>query len=211
MLRKVKLYGELADFIGHKELDAAIKNTADAIKFLITNFPKLESHMSNRYYKVLVGKDDIDENEIHNPIGQSDIHIVPVISGAGGGTGKALLGIALIGVAIAAPGAGFMSGGGFGFGSTATVGATGALAGKFSLAALAGNIGIGLTLMGVSEMLMPQPKPISFDPEGDPRISFSFSGVQNTSRAGTAIPIVYGEIITGSVVISAGVDTNQIP
>ena len=55
------------------------------------------------------------------------------------------------------------------------------------------------------------PQPVSFDPEDDPRISFSFSGIQNTSRAGTPIPIVYGEILTGSVVISAGVDTNQIP
>jgi len=34
--------------------------------------------------------------------------------------------------------------------------------------------------------------------------------VQNTSRAGTPVPIVYGEIITGSVVISAAVDTNQV-
>ena len=36
------------------------------------------------------------------------------------------------------------------------------------------------------------------------------SSLQNTSRAGTPIPIVYGEIITGSVVISAAVDTNQV-
>ena len=48
------------------------------------------------------------------------------------------------------------------------------------------------------------------EPEDDPRISFNFSGVQNTSRAGTAHPIVYGEIVCGSVVISASVDTNQV-
>ena len=95
-----------------------------------------------------------------------------------------------------------MAGGGLGFGST--------VAGKFSFAALAGNIGIGLTLMGVSEMLFPLPKPQDFSNEEDPRISFSFSGIQNTSRAGTSHPIVYGEIITGSVVISAGIDTNQV-
>ena len=71
MLRKVKLYGELADFVGHKELDAVINSTADAIRFLITNFPKLEAHMSQRYYQVLVDDYDIDEEEIHNPIGKS--------------------------------------------------------------------------------------------------------------------------------------------
>jgi len=200
MLRKVKLYGELAEFVGHKELDAVVKNAADAIRFLISNFPKLEAHMNTRYYQVLIGNYDIDETEIHNPIGNEDISIVPVISGAGGGLGKTLLGIALIGIAIAAPGAGFLAGGGFGFGST--------VAGQFSIAALAGNIGIGLTLMGVSEMLFPQTKPEM--PEDDPRISFSFSGVQNTNRAGTSHPIVYGEVVTGSVVISAGIDTDQV-
>ena len=62
MLRKVKLYGELADFVGHKELDAVINSTADAIRFLITNFPKLEAHMSDKHYKVLVDDYDIDES-----------------------------------------------------------------------------------------------------------------------------------------------------
>ena len=204
MLRKVKLYGELADFVGYKELDAVINSTADAVKFLISNFPKLEAHMANRHYQVLVGDYDIDETEIHNPIGQSDISIVPVISGAGGGLGKTLLGVSLIGFAVLAPGAGFMAGGSFGFASA------GAMAGKFSFAALAGNIGIGLTLMGVSEMLFPLPKPQDFSNEEDPRISFSFSGVQNTSRAGTSHPICFGEIVCGSVVISAGIDTNQV-
>ena len=194
MLRKVKLYGELADFVGHKELDAVINCTADAIRFLITNFEGLEAHMANRHYQVLVGNEDIDETELHNPIGQSDISIVPVITGAGGGLGKTLLGVALIGISLA-------SGGGMGV--FLKEGFTG-------LAAIGMNAGIGLTLMGVSEMLFPLPKPQDFSNEEDPRISFSFSGVQNTSRAGTSHPIVYGEIVTGSVVISAGIDTNQV-
>ena len=40
--------------------------------------------------------------------------------------------------------------------------------------------------------------------------NFSFSGIQNTSRAGVAIPIIYGEIFSGSLVVSAGIDTVQI-
>ena len=57
-------------------------------------------------------------------------------------------------------------------------------------------------------MLFPMPTPTM--PEDDPRISFNFSGTQNTSRAGTPVPIVYGEIITGSVVISGAIDTEQV-
>ena len=205
MLRKVKLYGELADFVGHKELDAVINSTADAVSFLIHNFPKLEEHMANRYYQVLIGDYDIDETEIHDPIGQSDISIVPVITGAGGrGLGKILLGAALIGFAIVNPAVGFGLGpGGLGGGFATASGA-------FSLTATLGNIGIALVLTGVSEMLFPLPEPKDFSSEEDPRISFNFSGVQNTSRAGTSHPIVYGEIVTGSVVISAGIDTNQV-
>ena len=195
MLRKVKLYGELADFIGHKELDAVITCTADAIRFLVSNFPKLEEHMSQRYYKVLVDDYEIGEEDIQNPIGQSDINIVPVIAGAGGGLGKALLGVALIGLAFAVPGSIAFT----------KAGITGGALSKGLF-----GIGAALTLTGVAEMLFPLPKLDNFDSEEDPRLSFSFNGIQQTNRAGTPVPIVYGEIFTGSVVISASVDTEQV-
>ena len=35
MLKKVRLYGDLADFVGHKELDAVINTSADAVRFFI--------------------------------------------------------------------------------------------------------------------------------------------------------------------------------
>ncbi len=198
MLRKVKLYGELADFVGHKELDAVITCTADAIRFLVTNFPKLESHMSDRHYKVIINNEyEIGETEIHHPIGQSDVSIVPIISGSGG-IGKALLGVALIAVSFSAGifAAPMTLSGGFaaaGFGAKAAFG-----------------IGASLVLGGVSELLFPLPQPPDFADDSDPRVSFSFSGVQNVSRAGTTLPICYGEIVTGSVVISAGIDTHQV-
>ena len=195
MLRKVKLYGELADFVGHKELEAVINSTADAIRFLVSNFPKLEAHMNERYYKVLVNDYEIGEEEVYHPIGKSSISIVPVISGAGGGLGKTLLGVALIGLAFAVPGSIAFT----------KAGITGGALSKGLF-----GIGAALTLTGVSEMLFPLPDLPDFSNEEDPRISFSFSGVQNTSRAGTSHPIVYGEIVTGSVVISAGIDTNQV-
>ena len=198
MLRKVKLYGELADFVGYKELDAVINSTADAIRFLISNFEGLEAHMNERYYKVLVDSYEIGEEEIQNPTGQSDINIVPVIIGAGGGTGKILLGAALIGGAFLLGPAGFMT-------ATGKAVTTGVVLAKSAV-----YLGASLVLQGVSDMLFPLPEPKDFSNEQDPRISFSFSGVQNTSRAGTSHPIVYGEIVTGSVVISAGIDTNQV-
>nr|BAR31002.1 phage tail assembly protein [uncultured Mediterranean phage uvMED] len=203
MLRKVKLYGKLAEFVGHKEFDVEVNNVGQAVSFLLNNFPQLEQYMSPKYYQVKVGNFDIDESEIHYPVGQEDIHFVPAITGAGrGGLGKILLGAALIGAAFLMPaGSGLTLMQGIKAGSLAKVG----LLTKTML-----YVGASLALQGVSELLFPLPKDNGFDSEQDPQLSFSFSGLQNTSRAGTPVPIVYGEIMTGSVVISAAIDTNQV-
>ena len=88
MLRKVKLYGELAKFVGHKEFEVQVDTVGKAVSFLIHNFPGIESYMSPRYYQVKVGKYDIDKNELGYPVGKEDIHFIPVISGSGKGFGK---------------------------------------------------------------------------------------------------------------------------
>ena len=200
MLRKVKLYGKLAKFVGHRVLEADVHNAAEAVRFLVANWPALEQHMANQHYKVEVGSSALTLEETLYPIGSDDISITPVIAGAGN-TGRILLGAALITVAIMAPGAGFAFGAkGVGFMSTAA-------GGGFSLAALAGNVGIMLVLSGVAGLLTPTPK--TPESEEDPQNQFSFSGIQQTGRAGTAIPVCYGEVLTGSVVISAGIDVTS--
>ena len=205
MLRKIKLYGELAKFVGHKEFEVQVDTVSKAVSFLVHNFAGIESHMSPKYYQVKIGNYDIDESELAYPIGQEDIHFIPTISGAGRGFGKILLGAALIGAAFFVP-----------QGLALSKAAGGGLATGFGFAkagALAKGmvyVGASLVLSGVSDLLFPLPEPQKFSSEEDPQLSFNFSGVQNTSRAGTPVPIVYGEIITGSVVISAAIDTNQV-
>mgnify|MGYP003154868857 FL=1 len=191
MLSKIKVYGRLARFLGQRTYMAEIKSPLDAFKFLCANYPKLEAHIAKQNYCVKVGSYAIDENEIQNPSGSQEIKIIPIISGSKGFT-KLIAGIAIVGLVVA----------------TGGVGAIG-LAGGTGLLGFAGNVGIFLALSGVSEMISPTPKPpgVSDDPQ---QRNFSFSGVQNTSRAGTAIPVVYGEIFTGSLVVSAGIDTEDI-
>jgi predicted phage tail protein len=201
MLRKLKLYGELAEFVGHKEFEIQVDSLAKVVSFLVNNFPQVEKYMNPQYYQVKVGNYAVDEEEIYHPIGQEDIHIVPVISGAGGGMRKVLLGAALIGIAFATGGASLTKSG--------LVFEASRLGGAYLAQAFV-YTGAFLVLNGVSEMLFPLPKPKEFKSEQDPQLSFSFSGTQNTSRAGTPVPIVYGEIVTGSVVISGAVDTQQV-
>ena len=213
MLRKLKLYGELAKFIGHKEFEIKVHNLPQAISFLVNNFPEVEAYMNPKLYQVRIGNYEISEDEIDYPIGQQDIHIVPVISGAGRGFGRFLLGGLLIGASFFFPGAGLFGtqsfGGVLAAGSGSAipfVGATGVAGGLLGTAIGTGlsAIGASLVLSGVSEMLYPT-QIAQF--EDSPQISFNFAGTQNTARAGTPVPIVYGEIFTGSVVISGDVDT----
>ena len=200
MLRKIKLYGELAKFLGQKTFEAEVHSAAQAIRFLVVNFPQLERHMADRYYKVSVGNWELEEKELHYPNGNEDVKIIPVVGGEGGrGLGRVLFGAALIGTA-------FLTGG-------ASLGAEGLtfqasrLGGAY-LAQAAVYVGASLVLQGVADMLTPVPK--ITEQEQDPRLSFNFSGIQNTSRAGVAVPVIYGEVLTGSVVISAGIETAQV-
>ena len=202
MLRKIKLYGELAKFVGHKEFEVKADTLAHAVSFLINNFEGVEKYMSPKHYQVKVGNYAVDESELSHPIGQEDIHFIPVIAGAGRGVGKILLGAALIGLVFMTGGASFTAAGGLEFHATA-------LGGAFLNKSIA-YVGAYLVLSGVSEMLFPMPQSPDFESEENPRLSFSFGGTQQTGRAGTPVPLVYGEIFTGSVVISGSIDTEQV-
>ena len=141
MLRKIKLYGKLAKFVGKRVLEADVLNPAEAVRFLVANWPPLEKHMADQYYKVEAGSTSVALDEISYPIGSDDISITPVIAGAGN-TGRIILGVALIAGAVIATG---------GFGVLAaplvTTGTGGALAfGGWSV--LAGKVGMLLVLSG---------------------------------------------------------------
>jgi predicted phage tail protein len=204
MLRKIKLYGQLAKFIGRRVLEADVATAAEAVRMLVANFPGLEQHMAEQYYRVTVGTYDLGLDEIHDPAGQQDIKIMPVVAGAGGAGAKIAIGVALIALSFAIPGLAF---GAVLAGQIASgVGNAILVAGK-----IVGVIGASLALGGVSELLSPVPKiPQGPDTADDPRKTYNFSGIQQTSRQGVPVPCVYGLTLVGSVVISAGTDTVQV-
>jgi predicted phage tail protein len=99
MLRKIKLYGALAKFIGKRVLEADVATAAEAVRFLLANWPELEAHMNDQHYRVSVGKYDLDLEELHHPAGAAPISFVPVVSGAGA-VGRIIAGVALIALAF---------------------------------------------------------------------------------------------------------------
>jgi predicted phage tail protein len=190
MLRKIKLYGRLAKFIGKRVLEADVSSAAEAVRFLLANWPELERHMADQHYRVSLGDYDLGEDELHDPAGKQPIKIVPVVTGAGA-VGRIIAGAALIVASIFIPG-------------TALIFGT-------ALKGLVLGIGTSLALGGVAQLLTPTPTlSLGTDSPNDPRKSYSFSGIQNTSRQGTPVPIIYGEMLVGSVVISAGIDVDQV-
>ena len=190
MLRKIKLYGKLAKFIGKRVLEADVATAAEAVRFLVANWPEVEAHMADQHYRVSVGDYDLAEEELHHPAGQQVIKIMPVVAGAGA-TAKIIVGIALVAFSLLLPGVGAAIGG--------------------ALMTKIGILGGVLILGGVAQLLSPVPKVATgIDTQNDPRKSYSFSGVQNTSRQGVPVSVVYGLTLVGSVVISAGIDTVQV-
>ena len=197
MLSKIKVYGRLARFLGERTFEAEISSPVDAFRFLLANFPNLESHMIKQNYCVKVGNYEISETELDIPSGSQEIRIVPVIMGAKKGIGRFLLGAVLIGAAVFLPGAAPALG---------MTGFTAGTAGASLLAVTTANIGLYLALSGAAQMLTPTE---DVGADSDDPSSFTFNGVQNTIRAGVPIPVVYGEIFTGSLVVSGGIDTDD--
>ncbi|AUM59739.1 tail assembly protein [Pseudomonas phage PMBT14] len=62
---------------------------------------------------------------------------------------------------------------------------------------------------GVISMLSPQTKGLGTQDAPNNRASYSFNGPVNTSAQGGAIPILYGRMIVGSYVISAGIQAED--
>ena len=84
MLRTIRIYGRLAKFLKRRKFEAEVSSAAEAVRFLLANFPQLERHMADQHYRVSVGGYDLAEDELHDPAGQQEIKIVPVLAGAGG-------------------------------------------------------------------------------------------------------------------------------
>ena len=195
-LKKIKVYGRLRKFLRQSYFEAAVTSPKQAFHFLIANFPEVENHMMNQLYKIKMGGMDITE-DLLNLQSDEDIQIIPIAIGA---KGVVLGGLLTAGGAAAA---------------AATTGFFATAIGGIAATALT-TIGTNMLINEATQLLMPQPEiptgvmADSFS-QNDPTFqSFGFGSIQNVSRAGVPIPIIYGEVFTGSVVISSGIDTVQV-
>lgn len=202
-MRTVHLHGALGDEFGESfrfEIDTA----AEAVRALNCAFPsKFLKALEGKTYRVVMGEPDTGmdldiELATGLRLGSADLHFIPVAAGAqtqtAKGTTKLVLGTALVGAAIFASG-----------GTLATpLASTGLLSGMTW-----GNIalvGVGLALAGVSTLLT---KP-SEQTGGSNDVSVSGAAQGETGQQGSAIPLIYGEVLTPGVTISVASQIEDI-
>jgi predicted phage tail protein len=142
------------------------------------------------------------EHHVLMPL-NGDFHLVPVATGGKGRTGKIIFSI-IIGGALLATGIGGALGAFGGVASGATLGAglgtsIGFMGISYGTVAL---MGAGLLLGGLSMLLTPTPKT---DNSERKQTSFTFDGPVNTNDEGSAIPLLYGELIVGGVTIASDI------
>ena len=198
-MKTIMLYGQLGKKYG-KVHRYDVKNPAEAIRALCaTQEGFKDSLISGGEFKILIGgKQDLDEQELLHPVSDKEsIRIIPVVSGSNQAVGKVILGAALV---YFAPPALLLAGPAFGLSATAaTLIATGIQ-----------SVGYGLILGGISQLLFAPPKIDNNDPANN-KASFMFNGAVNTIAQGNPVPVLYGELIVGSQVVSAGLTTEEIP
>ena len=220
-MQRVLLLDELGEKFGPVHEYHNLRTPVDAIRLLCINYPEfsrelIESGERGVGYKVIQSETEFELKDMLLPFGSKDLIIAPVIAGSGDNPiVRVIAGVALIGLAVYT--------GGVSLGMTGFVGESGIpLAASYSttMAAIAigGNIGIALTLGGISQMLSGQPEetpkftqgsnvmdrgPGSIVRGSDGRQSYAYRGPVNSVGAGATIPVAFGKALIGSHIISA--------
>ena len=180
----VRFYGSLKQFGTKFRLDC--KTPAEVVQALTSQIPKLRQFIQQGLFTVRVGQEYLDNRYLEQGLNQhlkdnSTVHFTPVLKGSK----KAGLFQTIVGAVV--------------------VGAFTSWAGGAAL--IAG--GIGLMAGGVAQMLTKMPS-MSTGKDAERKQSTSFSNLSNMAAQGRPMPLAYGRIRVGSLIISQGVETMDI-
>lgn len=188
-IRTVRLYGKLGAKFGRVHR-FAIGSAREAIRALSSQLKGFEAELAGSNaagvgYAVFVGKRNLTADELSLPPGADDIRIAPVMTGAKrAGLFQVLLGGALLALSFFQPQ--FL----------------GLSAKAFTTMGL---LGASMALGGVVQLLSPQPAGLSVKDSPNNGANYNFNGPVNTQAQGNPVPVLYGRMIIGGAVISAGI------
>ena len=196
-IKKIHFHGIIGEKFG-KCFNLAVNTPLEALKAIAYQIKGFREEFEKYDYQVVKGSLQkgwlLDEETVDISIANDEIHFIPHIagSGGGGGIGKLITGVVLVGLAFTGVGAAFA--GALGFSTT-------------QLAVMGGVLALG----GIAQMRAKTPKMNFTNMEpADRRASFVFRGAENTTEQGNAIPLVYGRLRVGSQVVAQGMDTVNI-
>ena len=186
----VRFYGSLKQFGSEFRLDC--QTTAEIVQALTSQIPKLRQFIQQGLFTVRVGRDYFDNRYLeqglsHKLKDDATVHFTAVLKGSKrGGLFGVIAGVAIIAGAIA----------------------LGPLAGIISTNAawIVGSVGASLLLGGVAQMLTKMPE-MKMGTEKEKKQSTAFSNLSNMTAQGKPMPLAYGRMRVGSLIISQGVET----
>jgi predicted phage tail protein len=198
-MTKILLSGSLAQTFGRKHfrlLEAGTTAEAfSALKHTIAGFEDFirDSARKGIRYAIFRNRENVGETEF-TLSGTSEIRIVPVIAGSKtGGIFQTVLGVVLIAASVI---------------MTAISGGT---ASPFAAGMM--QVGIAMVIGGVIQMLTPVPKSPSQQEQAttENKPSYLFNGAFNSTQQGLPVPVVYGQMLVGSSVITVGTWSEALP
>ncbi len=190
----VRFYGSLKQFGSDFRLDC--QTTAEVIHALTSQIPKLRQFIQQGLFTVRVGRDYFDNRYLEKGLSQklkddATVHFTPTLKGSKrGGLFGVITGVALIAGALALGPLGF-----------SVIGANAAW--------MVGGLGASLLLGGVAQMLTKMPD-MKLGSEKEKKQSTSFTNLSNMAAQGRIVPLAYGRIRVGSLIISQGIETMDV-
>lgn len=182
----VRFYGSLKQFGSNFRLDC--KTPAEVVQALTSQIPKLRQFIQQGLFTVRVGREYLDNRYLEQGLNQhlkddSTVHFTPVLKGSKkAGLFQTIVGAVMVVVGV----------------FTSWAGGAALIAG-----------GIGLMAGGVAQMLTKMPS-MSTGRDAEKKQSTSFSNLSNMAAQGRPMPLAYGRIRVGSLIISQGVETMDI-
>lgn len=195
----IKLHGNLKRF--GNQFTVTGDKVKEGMSALLSQINGFRMAVQNGTFKVIMGDKELSQETIF-PNFDSELEedvtlqIIPVIKGAKGNMGifNVIVGVVLIA-------ASWWAGGAAGWGYLGAAGYAGATSAFMA--------GVAMIAAGVATMLTPTPKmgDMRAKEDKDKKASTSFSNTSNVVAQGRPVPLCYGEIMTGSLVVSKGVKT----
>lgn len=173
----VRFYGDLKQFGSSFKMDVA--SVPEALRALMTQITGLREHIEKGHYKVTADGKQLTADTLETGL-EKTLHITPVTKGAG--KNMAAIGQIIVGIVMIA--ASFYTGG------------------ATAVAYFAS--GAGMILGGIAQLLTKMPQMDSMKDSDDLKSS-SFSNLSNMAAQGAPVPIIYGQMMVGSKVLSQGV------